>query len=581
MKSIRVVFPWLSFVNSKTLRADALAGLLSALLVLPQGIAFAHLAGMPIEYGLYSAIVPCIVGALFGSSWHVVTGPTNANSLALFSMIAPLAVVGGPQYIEIVLAVTIMVGVVQFLVGALKLGAVANFISPTALLGFMSGAAILIGFYALKDALGLVVQGLDSFSKLTYLVEHIPDLNIYSFFIALATLVTAVLVKLKNKHLPFMLIGLIAGSILGWLINNLYPNNGVSFLGELISPIPPFHIPQINFETIPDLMGVVAALTVVALAQSISIAKAVAERSGQRIDGNREFLGQGLANIAGGFFSSYIACGSLNRSMPNLESGARTPLASVMAGLLIVPLVALFGNILAYIPYAAISGLLILVAWNLFDLNRWKWIFKVSRTEFSIAAITLIATIFARLEIAVLIGSALSLGAYLQRSAKPAMRTMGFDAFNSERQFVVADDNETALPECPQFKLLRMEGSIYFGAVTHVADGLQEIRDLHPNQKHLLVMTKSMNFVDIAGSELWLKEMTRRRSEGGDLYFHRPRPPVMEQWKQDGFLEALGEDHIYPDKRTAISSIYQKLDKSICETCKVKAFWECRNEGLG
>ena len=573
--------PWFDAVSGATLRADGWAGLLGAVLVLPQAIAFASLAGLPPQYGLYSAIVPCIVAALCGSSWHVVTGPTNANSLALFAMLAPLAVVGSGVYIELALAVTVLVGLLQFATGALRLGSIANFISPTALLGFTGGAALLIAVHALKDALGVALPaGLHAAAVLQALAARIGDVHVGALLTAAVTAGSALALRRWSRAWPHMLIGVALGTAVAWAVNRGGAWQPVPVLGLLASPVPAWHLPALPMQQLPELLGIAAALTVVALAQSIAIAKAVASRSGQRIDGNREFIGQGLANVVGGLFSCYVACGSLNRSLPNLEAGARTPLAAVIAGLLVIPLVAMSAPALALIPHAAIAGLLLLVAWGLLDLPSWRQLLRASPAEFGVALLTLLATLSLRLELAVLIGSALSLGLFLQRTSKPALRTMGFDSHDPTRQFVVRDDTPGALPECPQLKLLRMEGSVYFGATAHVADHLQALRNQPVPQKHLLVMAKSMNFVDVSGSELWRQELHARRGIGGDLYFHRPRPPVLAQWRQDGMLELLGTDHIFPDKRRAIRAICQRLDRAVCATCQVRVFEECSDAAL-
>ncbi|NML17373.1 SulP family inorganic anion transporter [Azohydromonas sp. G-1-1-14] len=559
------------------MRADVLAGLLGAILVLPQGIAFATLAGLPPQYGLYSAVVPCIVAALAGSSRHVVSGPTNANSLALFAMLAPLAAVGSPAYIELALAVTVLVGVLQFATGALRLGAIANFISPTALLGFTAGASMLIAVHVLKDALGLALPpGSSAAGVLRAAFSQAPQPG--ALLVAAATLGVAAGLRRWRRGSPFMLIALGAGTLLAWGLERWAAAAWqVRLLGPLPSPLPPWHVPGVTLEQLLQLLGIAAALTVVALAQSIAIAKAVAARSLQRIDANREFLGQGLSNLIGGFFSCYVSCGSLNRSMPNLEAGARTRLAALLSALMLVPLVALTAPVLARIPYAAIAGLLVLVSWTLLDLPRWRRLGAASRQELCVALVTLAATLTLRLEIAVLIGSALSLGLYLHRTSRPAMRTMGFnrDRADAHRPFVVVAHTPGVLPECPQLKLLRMEGSVYFGATAHVADQLQALRDRPRPQKHLLVMAKSMNFVDVAGAELWRQELRARRAMGGDLYFHRPRPCVLDQWRRDGFLEELGEGHIFPDKRRAIANITQRLDSEACRNCTARVFREC------
>ena len=645
---------WTPTVTPVTLRADALAGLLGAVLVLPQGIAFATLAGLPPQYGLYTAVIPCIIAALFGSSWHVMSGPTNANSLALFAMLSPLALAFTPAYIQLALAVTLMVGVMQFLIGALRLGMLANFISPAALFGFTSGAAVLIAVYALPDFLGLlpakersalgvlshvaaqlgqldkaalavtlmvgVMQFLIGALRLGMLANFISPAALFGFTsgaavliavyalpdflgllpakersalgvlshvaaqlgqldkaalgLGLATVMVALGVRYLRPGWPYMLIGLVAATALAMGVNL-----GVRTIGPIDTPWPQFVLPNfsaVSWASVSELLGLAFALTIVALGQAISIAKAVAAKSGQRIDANREFRGQGLSNIVGGFFSCYVSCGSMNRSMPNLQAGARTPLAAVFSAVLLLALVAVSSALLAKIPMAALAGLLLLVSVFLFDVQRWRDLFALSRTEFSVALATLVATLTIRLEIAILLGTLLSLMTFLYRTSKPAMRTMGFDNEGPSRQFVVLDNHPQGMAECPQLKLLRMEGEVYFGAAQHVADKLHDLRHVANPQKHLLVMGKSMNFIDLAGAQLWEQELNARRAMGGDLYFHRPRPEVVTMWQTTGFSRLLGPEHLFADKRAAIATIFPKLDQQVCSSCHVRVFWECK-----
>lgn len=575
---LRRLFPWTRRVTSATLRADLIAGLLGAVLVLPQGVAFATLAGLPPQYGIYTAVVPCIVAALFGSSWHVMSGPTNANSLALFAMLSPVAFAGSPSYIALALAVTMLVGVLQLGVGVLRLGSLANFISPSVLLGFTCGAATLIALYALKDLFGLAVPtGTSAFGVVRFLFENLDTINWNAVAVGAVTLGVTLVVRRAARRLPFMLIGLLAGYAAALVLNASGWGDArhVNVIGPIPSAFPPFQVPDLRWSALPDLLGIAAALTIVALGQSISIAKAVALRSGQHIDANREFIGQGLANIAGGLFSSYIACGSLNRSMPNYDAGARTPLASVFSALLLVVLVLVSAPVLAQIPHAAIAAMLLLVAWGLLDLTRLRRIAQLSRTEFAIAIGTFAATLVIRLEMAVLLGTILSLVAYLYRTSRPAVRSLVPDADDPGRRFTPLDELHRPQPECPQLKLLRMEGAIYFGAVQYVTDRLHWLRTVNADQTHLLAMTKSMNFIDLAGAEMWESELSERRAAGGDLYFHRPRTQVLDTWAQTGFTDKLGPDHIFPTKRQALHTIIAQLSPEICAQCHVRIFEEC------
>ncbi|MDQ6685758.1 MAG: SulP family inorganic anion transporter, partial [Pseudomonadota bacterium] len=393
--------------------------------------------------------------------------------------------------------------------------------------------------------------------------------------VGLTALIVSLVVRRWRPNWPAMLIGLTTATLLAYVARE-------AGLGPVpvIGPLAPIHlrfaVPDVELQRLGDLVGIAFALTIVALGQSIAIAKAVAARSGQHLDANREFRGQGLSNIVGGFFSAYVSCGSFNRSMPNLHAGARTPLAAVAAALWLLGLVSVIAPLLAYIPMPAISGLLLLIGWTLFDAAGWQRMWRGSRVDFAVAAATFVATLTIRIEMAILLGTLLSLFVYLQRTSKPALRVMGFDSADAARPFVVRAEVPSPLPECPQLKMIRMEGEVYFAAVSHVGDELRDLRAPVDAPKHLLVMAKSMNFIDVAGAELWQGELRARRAAGGDLYFHRPRSSVLVLWRRLGFMGELGVDHIFPAKRIAIASIFGRLDPSICARCTVRVFDECK-----
>lgn len=576
----RIFGSWVSMVTTRTLRIDAIAGLLGAILVLPQAIAFASLAGLPPQYGIYTAILPCIIAALAGSSWHVMSGPTNANSLALFAMLAPLAVAGSPAYIGLAMLVTILVGTIQLGVALLRMGSLANFISPATLMGFTSGAALLIAAYAMKDALGIQTVGIQGAGPtLAYLASHLEQTSRGAALVCCVTLLSAIVMKRYNKKLPFMLLGLVAGTVMAAIINqsNAPSRLGqVSVVGTLPTLVPTFDLPDFEWKDLPALMSIAFALSIIALGQSISIARALASRSGQVIDPNREFFGQGLSNLVGGFFSCYLSCGSLNRSLPNLESGARTPLAAVFSAVWLTLLVLVSSPVLALIPFAAIAGLLLLVAWSLLDIPRWIQLAQTHRLEFFISLVTMLATVTFRLEYAILLGTLLSIFAYLHRTSRPSMRLMGFFSRSEDRHLEPIEDvNSAEALTCPQIQMIRMEGSVYFGAAAHVTQHLAGLRQAPNAPAHLLVMARSMNFIDLPGAEIWEDELKARHAMGGDLYFHRPRPEVLNMWKRTGFDQRMGAGHVFMTKNEAIGHIFTRLDHEICRQCKARIFSEC------
>ncbi|MBP6018703.1 MAG: SulP family inorganic anion transporter [Burkholderiaceae bacterium] len=555
---------WWRGLTVGDIRADLMAGLLGALLVLPQGVAFAQLAGMPPVYGIYSAIVPCIVAALLGSSRHVMTGPTNANSLALFAMLSPLAVAGSPEYIGLVLTTTFMVGVLQVLIARFRLGALANFISPSVLLGFMAGAACLIAYHALLHMRSLV------FST--------QGFNLLELAVGALVIVVTVLVARWRKRWPAMLLGLLAAYIAA-AAGSALTGLTLAQLGVFPSVIPPISIPELSADRFSQLFGIALALTLVAVGQSISIAKAVAERSGQSIDADREFFGQGMSNVVGSFFSSYLSCGSLNRSMPNFEAGARTPLAAVFASLLVLALAGLSAGMLERLPLVAIDALLLYVAWTLINVPRIREIIRFSRQEAICMASTWAATMLIPLELAILLGVGVSLLFYLHQTARPLVRAMMLHG--PDRRFVPLSEIGHTVLECPQLKLVRMEGEVYFGAAQHVEHQLKEYRRMYPGQKHLLIMARSMNSVDLAAVRLWWRELQIRRQTGGDLYLHRPRTRVLEALQRIGMLEELTEQNIFPTKDKALNTIVPRLDPDICLTCTARVFRECASRPGG
>ena len=557
----RAFGPWVFEVDRGTLRADAQAGLVGAVIVLPQGIAFAALAGLPPAWGLYTSIVPCIVAALAGSSRLLVSGPSNTVSLALASMLAPLAAVDNPAYPLLAVAVTFAVGILQATLGLLRLGAITNFISPTVMLGFMTGTAVLIGIHAGRD-----------------LLVAWPE-----FAVGAITVAVAVLARRWMRAGPHLLVALVVGSACAFAMAQF--GLPTLLVGALPQTLPKLNAPPVSWDEARKLGGIAFALAIIALGQTVAVGRTLANRHGEPFDPNRECLGQGLSNIAGSMFSCMVSSGSINRTATSEEAGARTPLAAVFSGLMVIVLLVLASPILAHVPVAAIAGLLLVVAFGLLDPAQWRRVLHLDRTEAAIALGTFVATLTFSIEAAVLGGVAASLVTYLYRSARPSLRTMGFDksfADDARRPFVIIDGApHGALPECPQWKLLRMEGSVYFGAVAHVAEYLHMLRNEPAAAKRLMVMTKSMTTIDMAGADMWEGELQRRRAMGGDLYFHRPRPQVLAVWERSGFLDRLGRDHVFESKRVAIATVVPQLDDAICARCTARVFDECRSRPGG
>ena len=387
-------------------RADLLAGLTGAVVVLPQGVAFATLAGLPPQYGLYAAILPCIVAALFGSSRLMVTGPANAISLTTMALIAPLAAAGSPQYVQLVLTLSFLVGAMQLLLGLARVGAIVERVPHSVVVGFTAGAALLIIVNQLAPALGLSLpRGSSAWQQLHAVATHLNEVQWPALLAAVLTVVVAVAARPLNRWVPAMLLAVLAGTLgvklMAWLVP-AWPV--LTTVQALPGPLPPLSWPDLSIDTVRSLFGATLVMTLLALTEATAIAKAVARQYNDTLDGNREFIGQGLANLAGAFFSSMPASGSFNRSGVNVEAGARTPLAAASAAVFLVLILSLVAPLATHLPLAVVAGLLFVVARGLIDVAEMRRLWNEEPLERAPLAVTLIGTVALSLEWAILLG---------------------------------------------------------------------------------------------------------------------------------------------------------------------------------
>ena len=404
---MRAWMPWRAWsprVNRTTLRQDAIAGLTGALIVLPQGIAYAAIAGLPPEYGLYCAIGPAVVAALFGSSWHLVSGPTAAISIVVFSALAPLAQPGSAHYILLALTLGFMVGAIQLAIGLARLGRLAHYISHSVVVGFTSGAAFLIAASQLKHFFGLPgATATGFFGQLYQALALLPQAQWQIAAVGAVALGAALASRRIHRGLPHMIVGMVAAGVLAaWL-------GGVPTVGALPAALPRLSLPSFEIAVWTQLALSAAIIAVLALTEAIAIARSVALRSGQAIDSNQEVVGQGLSNLVGSFLSGYPSSGSFTRSGLNYDAGAKTPLAAVFAAVFLMIILALIARWITYLPMAAMAGILFLVAWGLIDRKEIVSIFRGPRHEQVVLVATFAATLVVQLEYAVFIGIAISL----------------------------------------------------------------------------------------------------------------------------------------------------------------------------
>ncbi len=562
---------WWPQVNRTTLRADLIAGITNAIVVLPQGVAFALIAGMPPIYGLYSAMVPPVIAGLFGSSRHLISGPTTAISIVVFATVSKLAEPGSGQFISIALALTLIAGTYQLVLGVARMGALVNFVSHSVVVGFTAGAAILIATSQMKHFLGIQMPSGESFLHIWQdIFSKIGSVNPYVTVIASATLATAVAFMYFKPRWPGLLLAMIVGSLVAAAFGAA--DKSIRLVGELPAQLPPLSLPDLSLDSLRMLGSGALAIAMLGLIEAVSIARSVALKSGQRIDGNQEFIGQGLANIVGSFFSCYASSGSFTRSGINYTAGAVTPMAAIFAAISLALILLIVAPLAAHLPIAAMAGILLIVAYRLIDFHHIANILRTSKRESAVLLTTFFATLFVELEFAIYVGVMLSLVIYLMRTSRPNIVVRTPDPHTAGRHLVT----DPRLPECPQLKIVRVDGSLFFGAVDHVQNELQRFLAEDPGQKHLMIVGNGINFIDIAGAEMLVQEARHRRSLGGGLYLCKMKEEACRILKRGGFVDRLGDEHIFVTKLDAIQSIFQLLDRSICERCDKRIFLECQ-----
>ena len=572
---LRKIFPFLTWLPKarKSWKDDLIAGITGTIIVIPQAVAFAMIAGLPPVYGFYTAMITPIIAALFGSSYHLISGPTTAISIVVYATISRYVDPANDieAYISLTLLLTFMAGIIQLIMGFARMGKLVNFVSHSVIIGFTAGAGILIAFKQLQHVFGIKVpQGSSFYEIVSYITTHLNETNWYVFIVAVGTLLIALFIKLFVKPLSryYMLIAMVAGSFLAFFLGG--DTYGITTVGKIPSNLPPIRVPDISLINIRNLSSGAFTLALLGLIEAVAIGRSIAIHSHQRIDANQEFIGQGLSNTIASFFSSYAGSGSFTRSGVNYQTGAKTPMAAIFAAVFLMVVLLLFAKYAAYLPKAAMGGIILLVGFNLIDFHHIKKIFYSSRREIIVLATTLFGTLFFDLEVALFSGIILSLFFYLEKTAKPNIAEMGI----SKNRTFINLIRDSSIKECPQLKIIRIDGSIYFGAIEVLSDYFSELYK-EEETLNILIIGGGVNFIDLAGAEWITNEVVKWQKRGGGIYFSGLKLVSQSILTKGGFRDQIGLENFFKDKHSAIEAIYQKLDKNICENCSTRIFHEC------
>lgn len=538
---IRLPLPPLRRYSLRDLPADLTAALAVCFLAVPQGLAYATIAGLPPVMGLYAAAVPTIVGSLFRSSRHVIAGPTNALSLLVGAAVAT-GLGGDPATVALTLA--LMVGVLQVLAGLLRLGAVADYISGPVILGYITGAGVLIGAGQLYNVIGTAGPRGTLVATIDGWLGTVGDLSGLAIGVAAGTIVVVVAMRTLGEKVGRRIPGAIV-ALTGALVLNLalgLEDRGLAVIADL-SPIPAgFAGPA--WPPLADLAAlapVAVACTVLSLVESSAVARSIGARRGQRIDASTEFVGQGLSNLAAGLWGGYPVSGSLARSALNERSGARTRVAGVLTGTMMIGVLMAVGSLLDHVPIASLAGLLMVVAWDLVDVPRIIRTMRASRADAWAFCVTLAATWTLSLDWAIYLGVAVSVTSFLRRARLLVLREMIVDSAGRWQERSLGDPASDG--RIAGVRVIQIEGPMFFGATGELSSHLDALLR-RPGVHAVVLRLKRAQGMDATAAHALAETARLARSRGKRLLLVGLSAAMEGVMKRSGAVEAFDDGHV-------------------------------------
>jgi sulfate permease, SulP family len=553
--------------------SDALAGLTVAAVALPQAMAYAQIAGLPPQYGLYTAIVMTAVGALFDSSKQLINGPTNAISIAVLSALVGFA---DNERVQLAIVLAFLVGAVQMGITLLRLGDLTRFVSHAVIIGFTLGAAVLIVLDQFKNLLGLpsVGTGEDYFLKRFWLTaRHLEKTNVPTLLVALGAIAVALALRWINRryrwHLPDLLLAVLAMAAVVWMGG--LDRWGVSVVGAIPARLPSFELPHLDAHHVRGLMSNAFAIALLGLLEALAMAKAIAAQTGQKLDVNQQCLSEGVANLAGSLFHCYPGSGSLTRSTINQQSGARTQWSGVISAVAVAVTVVLFAPCAYYIPKAALAGILVIAAWQLVDRHQLVYHFRATKYDAWIVGLTAVSAVAVSVEFCILIGVFISFVLYVPRAARVHMTELVMTPQRLLRERISTD-----IP-CGRIRIFSLEGEFFFGAAPELEERLETVAQAAQGGVRVVVLrlkrARNPDAVCLGVLEQFIDRMHRA---GLSVLICGVRPDFMQIIESSDLMGRLGRDRFFVFQETgaiwtstleAVRFAYEIVGNDLCETC--------------
>jgi len=549
---------WLPKMSRETIRADIIAGITVALVAVPQSLAYAQLAGVPPYYGLYASFLPVIIGALWGSSPALSTGPVAMTSLLTAASVMTLAQFGTDQFFAYVILMALLSGLVQIILGVARMGVLINFLSYPVLRGFINAAALIIALAQLPAILGLKLEhGPHFMVDVLHVIEHVIHTHLPSLAFGLGSLLLLILLKRYIPKIPGVLVVVIITTLLSYMTG--FEADGGVVVGVIPQGLPSLSMPPFDLVASLHMLPAAFVIAIISFMEAMSSSKIIAIKTRTRWDENQELIGQGLAKVAAAFSHGMPVSGSFSRSALNLATGARTGLASVFSALIVLVTLFFLTPLLHHLPKSVLAAIIMVAVFGLINIETIKDAWKANRQDGIAAIVTFFATLaFApNIQNGILTGILLSLVLFLFRTMRPGVVMLGID-----EQGILRSAKRYNLPKLhPQITAIRFDGQLYFANVSYFEDAVLYLIGSDPDLREILVVGDGINGLDASGVEMLRNLLDRLGKSGVGISFANLKENVLETFDRTGICELIGKQNVYPSVQMAIASLQRKLEE--------------------
>lgn len=551
-----------------TFKFDLLAGITVSLVAIPQSLAYAQLAGVPAYFGLYAALIPTIIGAMFGSSRQLSTGPVAMTSLLTAASVAPLAAHGTEWFYSCVILLALLSGLFQILFGVLRVGVLLNFLSHPVLMGFINAAALIIGLSQLPTMLGIPAQQSNHFLlDIWQVVTHIDTMHELSFGFGVSAIVMLLALKRYAPRLPGVLITVVLLTWVSYAIG--FAEMGGRVVGAIPQGLPSISIPPLDWNASISLLPAAFVIALISFMEAMSSAKVIAIKTRQPWDENKELIGQGMAKVAAAFCHSMPVSGSFSRSALNLASDARTGLSSVISAIFVLLTLLFLTPLLFHLPKPVLAAIIMMAVISLINFPIILKAWRANRDDGIASITTFVATLaFApNIQDGILVGIILSLSLLLYRMMRPRIALLGVHQDGTLR-----DAERHNLPRLHnRLAAIRFDGALRFVNVSYFENAILKLERDNPEVDHILVKGSGINEIDASGVEMLSNLITRFKSNGITLCFSGFKKQTLDVIERSGLIDKIGSENLFSTDQAALDALESQLQDHPAEPVTVIA----------